>query len=604
MKVVFTPDGRESHVEKGTSILEAARKAGIRIESDCGGMGRCGKCKVVVPRGVEPLTARERDYLSPHEIENNIRLACQTVVSGRTFVHLPGTSSGKERILEEGISRPVALKPAVSKRFLDIKQTQLKQAIAVDEIVSHRLHRRSSRPAIGFSGLKALPGMLSMDPSGITAVIEGDEVLGFEPGDTTKRLFGLAVDVGTTTIVGYLFDLTCGVLCGVHSDLNAQFIYGSDVISRIEHAVTSSTGLTQLHDAVTDTVNRIMENLCAVSGISSDDVYCLVLVGNTSMHHLFWGLSPRFLSRFPYNPATVRTLSVSARHLSIRMNPLGRIISLPLVSGFIGSDTVGVVLSTGLHKSKTPKLAIDIGTNGEIVLTDGKSLTACSCAAGPAFEGAHIECGMRGASGAIDRVDFENDEIRCRVIDGVPPTGICGSGLVDAVAGLLKAGIISGDGRMKNRNELTRSSHRDRIRRHRYNRFSLTGKKAAKGEVVITQKDIRELQLAKGAMMAGIQILLDRRGISKEAVREVFLAGAFGNYIRPENAVAIGLLPDFKNAKITPVGNAAGSGAKMALLCANAVKQAEKIAARIEYVEIAKRTDFQEKFLNGMLFPS
>jgi uncharacterized 2Fe-2S/4Fe-4S cluster protein (DUF4445 family) len=289
------------------------------------------------------------------------------------------------------------------------------------------------------------------------------------------------------------------------------------------------------------------------------------------------------------------------------MNPLGRVFALPLVSGFIGSDTVGVVLATDLHKSKVPRIAIDIGTNGEIVLTDGKTVVACSCAAGPAFEGSHIQCGMRGASGAIDQVIFRDDEIEYHVIDEVPSKGICGSGLVDAVAGMLRYGLISADGRMLTRDEISNPFYATRARRGKYNLFSLTGQQAmlpGGEEVVITQKDIRELQLAKGALMAGIKILIDRMGLQEQDIREVYLAGAFGNYIRPENAVAIGLLPQFKNAKVVQVGNAAGSGAKMALLSTKAFNQAVKIAEQIEYIEIAKIPVFQEEFVKGMNFPT
>jgi len=291
--------------------------------------------------------------------------------------------------------------------------------------------------------------------------------------------------------------------------------------------------------------------------------------------------------------------------MGIKMSPFGRVFSLPLVSGFIGSDTVGVVLSTGLHRSRVPKMAIDIGTNGEIVLTDGKVMLACSCAAGPAFEGAHIECGMRGVSGAIDRVDFAENKVRCHVIDEVPAKGICGSGLVDAIAGMVRAGLMTSDGRLLTKEDAPDSPYARLLKHGKYNHFIVSSSKRAAGamDVVINQKDIRELQLAKGAMMAGIRILMDRLGLGEEDIREVYLAGAFGNYIRPESALAIGLLPVLPKARITQVGNAAGSGAKMALLSTRALKEAGKIAEQIEYVELAKIPDFQQQFVKGMVFP-
>jgi len=342
-----------------------------------------------------------------------------------------------------------------------------------------------------------------------------------------------------------------------------------------------------------------------VKGISSTNIYTVVVVGNTTMTHLFWGMSPRFLSRFPYNPLTREGLCMPAEGMGIKMSPFGRVVSLPLVSGFIGSDTPGVVLSTGLHRSRVPKMAIDIGTNGEIVLTDGKVMLACSCAAGPAFEGAHIQCGMRGTSGAVDRVDFAENKVRCHVIDEVEAKGICGSGLVDAIAGMVRAGLITGDGRLLTREDAPGSPYARLLKHGKYNHFIVSSSKRAAGakDVVVTQKDIRELQLAKGAMMAGIRILMDRLGLGEQDIREVYLAGAFGNYVRPGSAMAIGLLPVLPKAKITQVGNAAGSGAKMALLSTRALKEAEKIAEKIKYVELAKIPDFQQQFVKGMVFP-
>ena len=606
MKVIFEQDNRQVDVEPGTSILSAAKMAGIHLETDCGGMGRCGKCKVVVRKGVTQLNPRELEFLTPLEISNKMRLACQTFIRASANVALPLTPPGKEHILETGIDRTVVIKQPIRKNYIRIKDDLLKSERTLVQIISDLLHQQGiKKPHIGFSTLKTIPDILLKNQDGVTAVLEKNKVLCFEPGDTTRQVYGLAVDIGTTTVVGYLLDLLQGVLKGVSSELNAQSAYGSDVISRIEHAVTTKNGLTQLQNAIAGSINRIIKNLCRIGHIASNDIYCLVVVGNTPMTHLFWGMSPQFLSRYPYNPVTSRTLNVTARNLGIRMNSSGSVFSLPLISGFIGSDTVGVVLATGLHKSKVPKLAIDIGTNGEIVLTDGRSLVACSCAAGPAFEGAHIHCGMRGASGAIDRIDFNKDGIRYRVIDGAPPRGICGSGLVDAVAGMLNAGVITSDGRLLNKDELVKTVYAQRICRRKYNQFSLTGRRVGpKGkEVVITQKDIREIQLAKGAMWAGIQILIDKLGLTEQDIREVYLAGAFGNYIRPGNAVTIGLLPPFKKARVLQVGNAAGSGAKMALLSTDNFRQAEKISSRIEHVDLAKMPEFQQKFLNGMAFP-
>ena len=606
IKVRFKPLDREVEVEPGTSLLTAARQAGIDLESDCGGLGRCGKCKVVVPGRLTPLTPGEREYLTPFEITQKVRLACQSLVKKPTSVSLLTLPAGKEHILEEGISRAVAFQPHLRKYYLDISAADWKREQTISEIIEHALCQQvTKRPIISLSCLKTLPSLPGNNKVGLTALLKDNEVLALEPGDTTGKIYGMAVDIGTTTVVGYLFDLTQGKLIAVDSSLNKQSVHGSDVISRIDYSLNAPDGLVELQRQVIETVNQIIDRLCLAKGIANTNIYTLVMVGNTTMTHLFWGMSPRFLSRFPYNPLTREGLCMPPEGMGLEMSPFGRVFSLPLVSGFIGSDTTGVVLSTGLHRSRVPKMAIDIGTNGEVVLTDGKVMLACSCAAGPAFEGAHIECGMRGTSGAIDRVDFAENKVRCHVIDEVEAKGICGSGLVDAIAGMVRAELITGDGRLLTREDAPDSPYARLLRHGRYNHFIVSSSKRAAGakDVVITQKDIREVQLAKGAMMAGIRILMDRLGLEEEDIREVYLAGAFGNYVRPETALAIGLLPVFPKAKITQVGNAAGSGAKMALLSTRALKEAGKIAEQIEYVELAKIPDFQEQFVKGMLFP-
>lgn len=579
---------------------------GFSLEADCGGMGRCGKCKLVVRKGVNPLTPLEREFLTPFEIRGNVRLACQAYVRSATEVSLPASTPGGDRILEEGIDRSVSFHPAIKKIYLPLPSDVFKQQASIEDIIKKALQQHGiKKDHIDFRYLRTLPSLLNKNETGVTTLVLDGKVSGFEPGDTTDRLLGLAVDIGTTTVVGYLYDLIHGRLLGIDSILNRQFVHGSDLVSRIEYALSAPEGLKQLQEEVFDSVNQIISQLCNLNNISDEDIYSLLLVGNTAMDHLFWGICPHFLSRFPYNPLTSSPRSAPSRDLNLRMNKSGRIFSLPLISGFIGSDTVGVILSTNLHKSKVPRLAIDIGTNAEIVLTDGKVMVSCSCAAGPAFEGAQIQCGMRGSSGAMDRVDFVEDKIQYHVIGEVPPKGICGSGLVDAVAGMLRAGLITNDGRLLYREEIPNAAYAQLITRGQYVQFLLNGQdpSAREREVVITQKDIRELQLAKGAMKAGIRVLLESLDLKDEDIKEVFLAGAFGNYVRAKSAMSIGIMPVFQKARITQVGNAAGSGAKMALLSTKALKETVEIAAQIEYIELAKAPNFQEEFIKGMEFP-
>ena len=605
-KVLFSPQQREIEVDQGTSLLKAASKAGIKLEADCGGMGRCGKCKVVIPKGVTHITPREREYLTPLEIRKKVRLACQAFVRSKVSVSLFTTPAGEDRILENGIAPSVSFQPLIKKYYLNLTAGDLKRKQAIIKIIEDfLLQHEVKKPRIGFSCLKTLPLLLPGNTAGVTAILRNREVLGFESGDTTNCIYGLAVDIGTTTVVGYLFNLNSGRLMGVDSALNQQCRHGSDVVTRIEHALHTPEGLKQLQDEVNGTVNRIIENLCRLNDISHKDIYSLTVVGNTPMNHFFLGISPQFLSRSPYNPLTTERLCVSSYDLGININALGRVFSLPLISGFIGSDAVAVILSTGLHKSRVPRMAIDIGTNGEIALTDGKTIVVCSAAAGPAFEGAHIQCGMRGASGAIDRVEF-NDNIQYHVIDEVPPKGICGSGLVDAVACILSAGLITNSGVLLGKEEIVDPVYARLVNKGKYNQFLLTGHETtpAGSQVVITQKDIRQLQLAKGAIMAGIKILMHKLGLKEDDIKEIYLAGGFGNYVRPESALAIKLLPNLKYAKVTQVGNAAGSGAKMVLLSTKALKEAVKIAEKVEYVDLAKDPNFNQEFTKGMAFSS
>jgi len=607
IKVYFIPGRREVEVKEGDSLLEAARLAGVSLDGDCGGRGSCGKCRVLALEGLTPLTSLEKKLLSSQDVEQGVRLACQAQIKGPARVDLLAPTAARHHILEEGVGRAVRLQPALKKYFLPVERADWKKKGPLAGMIQKLLGRAGVRRSVlGVSALQSLGAMDPAGPEGLTALVWGNQILGFEAGDTSRQLWGIAVDIGTTTVVGYLCDLASGRIPAAEAALNGQQIHGADVITRIDYALHEPQGLDRLRGLVLTTINGILERLCTRQGLSSQAIYSLVTVGNTTMNQLFWGIPPHLLVRAPYNPISIEALAASAKGLGLQLNPLGMVFSLPLVSGFIGSDTVGVVLATGLHKSKRPRIALDIGTNGEIVLSDGRRMVACSCAAGPAFEGAHIQFGMRGCSGAIDQVDFKDGRVTYHVIDQAPPQGICGSGLVDALSGLLAAGLITADGRLLTRQEAAGSPYAGRLSEEPNPHFLLTEKAPPPGgrPVVVTQKDIREVQLAKGAMLAGVRILLGILGLEIKDVREVYLAGAFGNYVRAQSALRIGLLPDFPLASICQVGNAAGSGAKMALLSQRAFKEARRIAERIEYVDLARAPDFQQQFVKGMAFPS
>lgn len=607
VKVRFLPVGRQAEVDQGVCLLDAARLAEVDLNGDCGGRGSCGKCRVRAREGLTALTPLEKKRLNPLEVEQGVRLACQAQVVGPVQATLLAPIEVRHRILEEGVSRAVRLQPALTKHFLPMGRDDWKERGSLAGRIQERLARAGvPRANLSVPALQSLGAIEPAGQEGLTALLLENEVLGFESGDTTGQLWGLAVDIGTTTVVGYLIDLTCGRVVAVDAALNGQQIHGADVITRIGHALQEPGGLDRLRELAVSTISGIAERLCQRQGLAGRAIYALAVVGNTTMTQLFWGIPPRLLVRPPYNPITVEGLRAPADGLGLPINPLGMVFSLPLVSGFVGSDTVGAVLATGLHKSKRPKIVLDIGTNGEIVLSDGRRMAACSTAAGPAFEGAHIQCGMRGCSGAIDQVTFEEGRIDCHVIDRAPAQGICGSGLVDAISGLLAAGLITADGRLLTRPEADGSPYSSRLSEEAFNQFRLTEEQPLSGcrSVVITQKDIREVQLAKGAMLAGVRILLDVLGLGVEDVREVLLAGAFGNYVRPQSAMGIGLLPTFPQASIRQVGNAAGGGAQMALLSKRAFKEAGRIADRIEYIDLARVPDFQQQFIKGMAFPT
>jgi uncharacterized 2Fe-2S/4Fe-4S cluster protein (DUF4445 family) len=440
-----------------------------------------------------------------------------------------------------------------------------------------------------------------------TAVLAGSRLLGIERGDTTDRVYGMAFDIGTTTVVGYLLDLVGGSQLALASTLNPQVAFGADVISRISFAGTNPSGLSLLQARIIHALNSLVQEAARSAGICTVEIYALSVVGNTTMHHLLLGLDPSGMGHLPYNPVLADSLDISASDLGIRIYPQARVFLLPNVAGYVGSDIVAGILSTRLPGRERITLGIDIGTNGEMALGSRDQILVASAAAGPAFEGSQITCGMRAEPGAISQVFAEDGDIRWKVVGEVPPQGLCGSGLVDLVALLLRLGLIDEGGRFREP-DLSPVSVPQEIRRRMRRaqegwEFVLDQSGEGDRPVILSQRDIRELQLAKGAIRAGINILLDELGIHIHQVEEIWLAGAFGNYIDPGNAQTIGLLPPYPQERISPVGNAAGEGAKMALLSQDARRQASRIARTARFIELASRSDFQERFVEALAFP-
>lgn len=607
MRVRFEPFGVTSEVEAGQTLLQAAMAAGVEIESVCGGRGTCAKCKVIVTRGVSALTELEARGLTLAEQAAGYRLACQARVLADTEVVVPDESRrARVSILSEGVAAAWPLDPWVERGTVRVPAATLADQLPDWENLSRQWNGAAPRPSL--EALRALPAALRADEGRVTWwQVDGRLIRVAAGAPDDGRLAGIAFDIGTTTVVGYLLDLAKGETLAVASRLNPQTRYGDDVVSRIDYAGREPAGLATLQGEIVAAMNEIVAETCAAAGLAADEVLAATVVGNTTMHHLFLGISPAALAQSPYVPATRAALTVDAREVGLSIHPDGQVSVLPNIAGWVGADTVGVILATDLHRQDELSLAVDIGTNGEMAMGWRERLLTCSTAAGPAFEGAHLSCGMRAADGAIDWVEMDGD-VAWRTIGGAAPRGVCGSGLVDLVAAMLRTGVIEPSGMMRTAEDLAAAGQPALaarvVRGERGREFVLVPAIAgAAGRAVrVTQRDVRELQLAKGAIRAGIEIMMRELGVGPADVRRVYLAGAFGNYIRPSSALTIGLMPHFPNAEVVPVGNAAGSGARLALLSRAARAEANRILERVEYLELSGRPDFQDAFAEAMLF--
>lgn len=605
--ITFLPSNKVVQVEVGTTILQAAISAGVQVESTCGGKGTCGKCKAQVMTEIPYLTSpTEKKFLNASELEAGWVLTCQHTLTQDMTIRLQEQKDVHQRKTDFAGVVHTALAPSVRKYFVTLTRPTVEdQTPDWDRLVSSL----PAPQAIGFSRSVAatLPKVLRQGEFQLTAVLDGNRLLAVEPGDTVGRCFGVAIDIGTTTVVAYLMDLNKGTVVTSGAVTNPQQAFGADVISRITHASSGSDKLRELQEKVIGGLNGIISQLCQKRGIRTEEIYQAVVVGNTTMAHLFLGIDPTYLAPAPFIPVFRQAVGVEARELGLNILGIGMVVVLPNVAGYVGSDTVGVMLATEADRLPGVSLIVDIGTNGEMILTGKDRLLTCSTAAGPAFEGAEIKYGMRAAEGAIEGVRITTD-VELEVIGGGKARGICGSGLIDAIAEMFKVGVISPSGRYAfepNQLEKLPLMVRDRVRKtERANEFVLVwAENSATGEdIVLSQKDIREMQLAKGAIMAGIMILVQEMGIVPQEIDRVLLAGAFGNYIKKESAVVIGLLPALPLERIHTIGNAAGDGAKMALLSMEERARADILAKMAEHIELSNRNEFQQEFIKGLDF--
>ena len=626
--VDFEPLSRRAFISPDKNFYQLLINSGIYIRSLCGGHGSCGKCKILFQQGQDALTSPtqlESTTFSEEELKKGWRLACQTRVRDESIatlkdqkpphfrVFLPEELLFEDfKILISGMNKGVQLQPNIQKYFLQVEKPQLDKPFSDLDRIKDALRKIGnfndhSSFTIDYNALAKLPNALRDKNHEITiTLLDNHMIIDCESGNTLDANFGIAIDIGTTTIVAYLINLNEGKIYAVASCLNPQTIFGEDVVSRITYVSANQNGLDQLNLTLLNALNDLIKKVCRKAKIDASHIYEATIVGNSVMHHLFLKITPKFIGLSPYIPVLQQSMNIRAERLKLEISKQGNVFVLPLIAGYVGADTIGVILSSEIDKEEDLTLAIDVGTNGELVIGNKNVLATGSCAAGSALEGAHITHGMRAAPGAIDRItiDPKTLEVSYTTIKNKPPIGICGSGLIDCVAEMLKAKIILRSG------NFNKSLFQDTklIKTSESIEFLLTDPSDTliNHPITISQKDIREIQMAKGAFFSGARMImqyLDRRHELKDKISQIFLAGAFGNYINKENAKFIGMIPDIPNEFIFQIGNAAGIGAQNALLDTDLRKKADTLLHRTHYVEIAVEENFQKEFAHAMYFP-
>jgi len=600
-------DGKEHFGEfgKAANLLEyITTETPFGRPAPCGGRGRCGKCRVVVESGeMSPPTEEEKRLLRKDEIGRGVRLACMTRPLSDAVIILDKekrAAGNKTAVFPDDFENS----PSFGKRTVVLAEPSLEDQTADWE----RLVRDAGNGPIEapLAVLACLPEALRKEGGEVTLCLHGSRLAAAEAGDTRGELYGAAVDIGTTTVAVYLADLRTGRNIDVAAELNAQASFGADVISRIHHADASPGGLRHMRERISNQIDAMIADLAARNGLDPRRIYGVALAGNTTMIHLALGLPPRQIAAAPYLPVTVEPLTLPADELSLNIAPGGLVYVLPGISAYVGADIGAAILASGMTDSEDPSLLIDIGTNGEIALGSSRRLITCSTAAGPACEGAHIRHGVGGIAGAVSKVGLRDENLVFETILGERPIGLCGSGIADLLAILLETGVVDETGRMIAPGEEGAPGFmKERlVLADGEPAFVLVPEaESAVGEaVVFTQKDVREIQLAKAAIAAGIDTLVEASGIGWDEIGRLYLAGGFGNYIDKASAVRIGLLPSRLSDRIEAVGNAAGKGALMALLSTRQRKKCSEIADRAEYVELSSSPRFQEAYIDRMTF--
>jgi len=588
------------HARQKQTLFDALVKNGMGINSPCGGKGTCGKCKVQLISGnlTEP-SAEEYHHLSAQDLARNVRLSCQLIPTGDLTINLLHEDNDNHQILSDGFIPEFDHHPHISK-YVHQRQTTisshhrscldlLAETLDISSILDQPLFLQSYK---NIHGQKQL-----------TSVYGDNRLIGLEAGDTRDHAYGLAVDIGTTTVVASLIDLNDGKEIDFATNLNPQKTNGQDVLSRIDFAQKADNGLNMLQQSIIGCLNTIIETLCAANQVHKENIYDITVAANTTMLHLLLGVDPVTIGRAPYVPVFTSHTSLPAASLGLQISPFGRLYSLPAVSGYIGADIVAGVNVCGLDQSTNNVLFIDIGTNGEIVLSKSGSLYACACAAGPALEGMNISCGMLAGKGAIERVQITGDDIHLQVIGSSRPKGLCGSGVIEAISEIARVGLIEKTGRLKSKEDVEKDEKISGLSRF----IEENGKKRSlildpEGHIVITQSDIRQVQLAKGAVLSGILALLHRLEMSPGDLDEIVISGQFGRHLHVDSLVGLGLIPRELRKKVTYIGNSSRTGAMMCLLSTEKRKDVEELAYKINHFELTMLKDYEKLFSRCLKF--
>lgn len=602
----FAPSGKGVRVPPGVSVFDAASWNGIAVDSTCGGHGTCRKCKVQLTSGTSPVTRHDERTFSAAELADGWRLACLVRATSDLAVTVPPLMT-RPKASTVGVGRQVILRPSVQKRYVELEEPTLadqrtdlaRLSDALDDLeITADLH-----------ALRRLPTVLRQAAFKVTAVVVDEDLIDVEPGDTTARSFALAFDLGTTTVVATLLDLTTGTPLGVASMLNKQQPFGGDVISRISATMMDPLALERLRDLAQDTLRELTAEVCAEGNVEPTEIYEVALAGNATMTALVLGVDPEPLGVAPFIQATADWPGVTAADLGLSLHPGARAVLLPALGAYVGGDIVAGMLASGIDRDKRVRLFVDVGTNCEIVLTDGDTIVSTAAPAGPAFEGGAIRCGMRAADGAIEVVRL-GDDVTLGVIGDTEPRGLCGSGLVDAVAELTRVGLLDSTGRFIPNDVAAQQvpALADRLTAVGEERVFVLYRPTPDTDVAecvyLSQRDVRELQFAKAAISTGWTLLMEELGLTHDDVQQVLLAGSFGSYLSPASAVRIGLVPRLPVLRIISAGNVAGEGAKMVLLSSRERAGADALLSEVRYVELSDRSDFNDRFVEQLSFPS